>query len=180
MPHNGKLAYFLRYCSDPVMGLFNMQYEGELPALKPDQQKILKYKNMSYHFIKNEGYYEIQQVSSINHDHELYITFSPGLPDIIALKDGASTKGRFDIGVDDTVDLIQGMYQVRREGQFIFMEMYPDKNWKPRGSLLEKLTLFCFPPIFRTWVKTYRWKATIKDGGEPGIVTMKSSWRRTT
>jgi hypothetical protein len=178
MPYSGKLVYFLRYCSDPVIGLFNMQYDGELPALKPDQQKILKYENLSYDFVNNEGHYEIQQVSSISHGHKLYITFTPALPDIINLKDRVGIKGCFDIGVDDTAGLIQGVYQVRHEDRLISMEMHPDKNWKPRGSLLQKLTLFCFPPIFRTWVKTYHWTASIKGDSRTGRVTMKSFWRR--
>jgi len=180
MPYSGKLVYFLRYCSDPVMGLLNMQYDGELTALKPEHNVIFKHRNTSYIFKNREGYFEIQKVSVVDNEHNLYITFSPTIPDIVNLKDGVSIRGRFDIGVDDTSDLIQGVYQIRREEKSISMEMYPDRNWKPRGSLLQRLTLFCFPPEFRTWIKTYHWKATIQEEANHGRVTMKSGWQRTT
>jgi hypothetical protein len=178
MPYSGKLVYFLRYCPDPIIGLFNMRYEGKLPILEPNENTSLLYKNMHYDLINNGGHYEIQKVSATEGKHKMRVTFNPSLPNIIDLKDGVRVNGRFNIGVDKTDNIVQGVYQIRYEDNRIYMEIYPDKNWKPRGNILTQLTFLFFPPTFRSWVKTYHWYAVIEINREAREINMQSSWRR--
>jgi hypothetical protein len=155
-----------------------MQHDGELPVLKPNGSLSFQHENTRYDLIENQGHYEILEISAFERRHKMYVTFSPALPDIGNLKDGSSTGGRFRIGIDTTPDVIQGVYRVECEGSRVHMEMYPDKNWQPRGTWLTRLTFLFFPPAFRTWVRTYRWSAVIETNRKTQTVTMKSGWQR--
>jgi hypothetical protein len=178
MPYNGKMVYFVRFCPDPMIGLLNRAYDGPLPALAPDRTSGFLHQGMTYDLIDNEGHYEVRRASTCNPKHEMFIIFSPALPDVACLGNGVELHGRFGVGVDDTADIVAGAYEIRRKGDQIDMAMQPTENWSPRGGWLVKLTLMFFPSIFRTWVKTYRWSAalTLRQDRSP---VMRSTWTRT-
>ncbi len=177
MPFNGKMVYFVRYCPDPMIGLLNSSFHGTLAALEPVDSPTVKHRHMTYHLANNRGYLEMHRVSARNPKHELYLDLTPALPEIGSLRDGTNVDGRFGVGVDDVEGIVRGAYQVRREGSQVQVTLQPTENWSPQGGPLVKITFLFFPPVFRTWVKTFRWMATItlKPDEAP---TMSSHWTR--
>ena len=109
----------------------------------------------------------------------MFVTFSPALPDIACLGDGVELQRRCGVGEDDAPDVVTGAYEIHRQGDQVHLAVQPTENWSPCGGLLVKLTLMFFPSIFRTWVKTYRWSATITLGEDGRAGAMCSSWIRT-
>jgi hypothetical protein len=177
MPHNLSRVYFVRYCFDPLIGLLNPQYEGPLSPLEAEVSGTYQHDHMHYELEDNAGHLEIRRAATRGVRHELFVTFKPSLPDVVALRDGAAAQGRFGVGVDAEAGIVRGAYSVRRHGRQVHLEMQPTEDWYPRGSLRAKLTLMFFPRVFRTWVKTYRWSATIDlAASEP---QMHSAWSRT-
>jgi len=176
MPYNFKKVCFARYCLDPLIGLFNNKYDGALAKLEPNQDSI-RHEHMTYDLVQNDGHYEIRRASTNDTQHEIYITFSPPLPDIVSLKNDIDTSGRFSLGADEDGKIIQGAYAIKRQGKHVSMSLEPTEKWTPRG-FLTKITLMFFPSFFRTWPKTYRWTSEINldTDSEP---VMQSNWART-
>jgi hypothetical protein len=79
--------------------------------------------------------------------------------------------------MDADAGIVQGTYGARRAGGRVTLDMAPTENWTPRGSVLARLTFRFFPPVFRTWFRTYRWQAEIELEAEPGP-HMQSGWTR--
>ncbi|GAB4435858.1 MAG: hypothetical protein Kow00120_02840 [Anaerolineae bacterium] len=179
MPHSGAFAYFVRCCADPLLVLVNRAYAGPLRAVTPDTATGFAHEGMTYDLTLRDGHYEIARASVRNAAHEASIRFAPPLPDLLDLKDGAATRGRFALGVDAVTDIVRGAYEVQRAGQEVRVRLYPTENWKPRGTIRQRLTLWFFPPVFRTWPKTYEWSAKLDLSGADGSVMMSSGWRRT-
>jgi hypothetical protein len=177
MPHNLSRVYFMRYCFDPLIGLLNPQYEGPLSPLEAEVPGPYQHAHMHYALEDNAGHLEIARAATRGDRHELFVTFKPALPDVAALRDGAAIQGRFGVGVDGAGGIVRGAYSVRRQGRQVHLEMQPTENWSPRGSLRAKLTLMFFPRVFRTWVKTYRWSATIELAAGD-LPQMRSAWTR--
>jgi len=67
---------------------------------------------MTYDLVNNQRHYEICRASARNPKHEMFVTFSPPVPDVASLKDGADIKGRFGIGIDDAARIVEGAYVV--------------------------------------------------------------------
>jgi hypothetical protein len=177
MPFNGKMVYFVRYCPDPMIGLLNTSYDGLLAAVDTGESAMVSHRHMSYHLTNNGGHREIRRASTRSAKHELYLDLSPALPEVTSLRPGVEASGRFGVGVDDVEGIIRGMYQVRRVGDEIRLALQPTENWSPHGGPLVKLTFLFFPPVFRTWVKTFRWTAsvTLQPDSAPH---MSSRWSR--
>ncbi|MBN1656809.1 MAG: hypothetical protein JXA93_00330 [Anaerolineae bacterium] len=178
MPYSGRRVYFMRACPDPLIGLVNPAHDGPLAAMYPEAAGEFEQGGMVYLLAERGGHLEIARAVVRTPRHELWMELSPPLPDMAALRDGAAIAGRFGIGVDADAGIVRGVYQVRRQGDRVHAEMAPTEKWKPRGSLLARLTFRFFPPVFRTWPRTYHWQAEIDLAGEEGA-WMTSGWTRT-
>jgi len=150
MPYNRARVYFMRYCMDPLIGLINQVVDGPLPKLNPGNATSCEYEHMQYELLHNAGHVEICKVSALAKERELYLAFDPPLPDLACLAEGIQVNGRFELGVDEIADIVVGHYGVSHQNTKIDLVMQPTEDWRPRGSLLERLTLRFFPPVFRT------------------------------
>lgn len=172
VPHNLAPTYFTRYCGDPFIATVNQDTNGPLQAI--DSTRV---DDTSYTLIDNDGHREIQRVTQEGDGHSAHITFAPPMPDISALKDGASVKGRFAIGTDTIESVIVGDYTVTCQGEKIDMSMHPTEDWWPRtGGLRAKGTFLFFPAIFRQWMQTYHWSAEMQR--DANDIYMQSHWER--
>lgn len=166
VPHNLAGTYFARYCPDPLIAMINPATCAELDPVPPDAD---------YTLVDNNGYCEIQRFTQAGDGHTVHMTFTPPLPDVTGLKDGATVAGRFAIGTDDIEDVIAGDYTVRCAGAQVTVTMHPTDDWWPKG-LLAKGTFLFFPPVFRKWMQDYRWTAVLER--TDGRMFMTSEWER--
>lgn len=160
---NGEMVYLSRYTASPIIGRWNSPHDGILPALHPKSQLTYQDGQTRYALVDNAGHYEISKVTGFNDKHEISFEFSPPLPDLPALKDGAEINGRFAAGADEITGIIAGEYHIRRGGQVITIEILPLEGWQPTpGSI---------------WVKTWVWKGVVTVGADD-TVSLKSKWDR--
>lgn len=158
---NGANFQLARYSLNPVLGIWNENYEGNLEKLFPYNKNRIIVDSTILEINNNSGHYEISNITTSDLKNEIKISFSPPVPDIINLKNNISVKGKFTAGIDDISGIIGGKYKIVRKGNQIKIVIHPTKGWQPMpGSL---------------WVKRYLWTAdiTIHDNNQ---VTMKSKW----
>lgn len=164
IPVNWEMVYLSRYTASPIIGRWNRPYDGELPALQPEPQLTYQDGQTRYELVDNAGHYEIRKMAGFDDKHEVSFEFSPPIPDLPALKDGAEINGRFSAGADEILGIVAGVYHIKRQGQVIEMEILPLEGWQPNpGSI---------------WVKTWTWKGVITVGAGDNV-SLKSEWTRT-
>ncbi len=163
VPVNWEMVYMARYTDSPIIGQWNKPYNGELPALQPVTHLSYQDGQISYELVDNTGHFEIRKMTSRGDRHEISFEFSPAIPDLPAMKDGAEVSGQFSAGADEIPGIVAGTYNVIRHGQTLEMEILPLEGWQP------------FPGTI--WVKTWAWKGRITTGSN-GLVSLKSEWIR--
>lgn len=163
VPLNREMVYLARYTDSPIIGQWNRPRHGELPPLRPDRPLQAQDGATTYDLVEQAGHLEIRGLTSRAGRHSVSFEFSPAIPDLPSLKEGAEVAGRFAAGADEARGIVAGTYRVLRRGPVIEMEIRPLKGWQP------------FPgPI---WVKAWTWKGTITVGPD-GRVFLTSAWTR--
>jgi hypothetical protein len=164
VPVNWQMVYLARYTDSPIIGQWNKPYNGELPALQPTQQLVCQSGQITYELVDNAGHFEIRKMTSRGDRHAISFEFSPAIPDLPAMKDGAEVSGRFSAGADEVRGIVAGKYNVVRHQQIIEMGIHPLEGWQP------------FPGAI--WVKTWVWKGVFTIGSNSQVF-LKSEWIRT-
>ncbi len=182
LPQYWKPIYFSRYSSAPVIGRFNDAHDGPLARFAPGDDGRFWWEGAAFDLIHNAGYFEIRRVAAIEGEeahpaHEIAMTFYPPVPDLAAMKDGASVRGRFSTSADGECGIIRGDYAVERAGDTVRLSMQPTEEWWPPGGFRARLTLMLFPAFIREWPKSYRWEAALTFGAD-GEAVLKSRWER--
>jgi hypothetical protein len=163
IPADLEFVYLSRYTPAPIIACWNSPHDGELYPLKVKGQSVHQNEKTAYELVNNDGHCEIRKMCGLNERHAVSFDFSPPIPDLICLKDGADLKGRFCAGADGIPGIVAGTYSVRRQGNVIDMEIRPQEGWQPTPGQL--------------WVKSWVWKSTIKAASD-NSVSMKSFWIR--
>lgn len=163
VPLNREMVYLARYTDSPIIGQWNRPHHGELPALRPGRPLVCQDGATTYDLIDQAGHLEIRAMTSRGDRHAVGFEFSPPIPDLPAMKDGAEVAGRFAAGADEVRGIVAGTYRVRRLGPAVEMEIRPLEGWQP------------FPGP--AWVKAWTWKGTITVGPD-GRVFLTSAWTR--
>jgi hypothetical protein len=162
LPANWELVYLSRYTTQPILGHWNQPHDGPLTPLRPDALSYAQEKNR-YDLVNNAGHYEIRRLANTNEQQEVSFEFSPPIPDLPALKDGAQINGRFSGGAGGVTGIIAGEYHLKRRGETIEMELLPLEGYQPNPGAL--------------WVKTWVWKGLITVNPDQTLA-MKSGWLR--
>jgi len=160
---SGKKRYLTRYIGDPFMALVNRNFSGTLTPMEREEivENSGRLKDNEYTFVENSGHLEISQVCGRTANHRIYFLFSPPIPDLVCLRNGARTKGRFTCGADENRAPMGGNYSIKRSRDRIRMVLKPTKGWQPHPG--------------RLWLKAFRWYADMSIGD--GDVSMESHWK---
>ena len=171
IPLNGSKIYFMRYSNDTFLVNWCPAYQGPLKPLSTDTPR-----GMTIDADQTNG--EISKVSAKRGEHSVAVSFSPPFPDVTRIEDKNTLQGQFVMAAEiEEAGIITGTYRANREGNRVQLEMHPGGGWQPKPGTLFLKILFGAVSIFRSWPKTYLWKATItlRPGGEH---TMDSGWFR--
>jgi hypothetical protein len=175
-PIDGSRMYFTRYAADPFIVQFNPGYDGMLEAVEATQGAAAEWRGSRLELVRNGPYVEIASMTAGDGQRDMVASFDPPLPQLAAMRDGASVTGSFVLMTQASMGDISGTYSFRRQGDVILATLRPGGGWDAqpdRGSL--RMLFFVARP-FKNWPKTYAWEATIRLG-EPA--TMQSGWTRT-
>jgi len=178
LPLDGTRMYMTRYSPDPLIVTFNPAHSGPLTPLERVSATVARAGDLHFELVDNQGRTEIAQMRQTYKGREVSVTFTPPLPELLALADGAQTAGHFTISADPTVGTVSGDYELERQGDRVAMRMIPSGGWQPNESKWELRFLYRVASDFTNWPKTYRWTAVL-DLTAPEQVTMQSAWQRT-
>lgn len=178
LPMPGSKFYLAYYSPAPIYGRWNVEYDGALAALQPGGAGQFHVDDTVYELEDNEGHYEIRQIYGMDPQHWIYLTFSPAVPDLLALRNGFSLSGTFSAGADDEPSVLSGEYHVRREGGCVSVDLVPTSKWQPKLDLLMRVAMKFFPSEYWSWPTTYAWSADVYVD-DPAQVTTTSRWART-
>jgi hypothetical protein len=159
VPHTGHRSYLMRYCDDPLIVRVNPALDGGPLLMTPTPH--VSDGDVCYRFQERDGHPELRRMSLAAGTHEVWFSFEPEFPDLLALAEGAHLEGEFHIGVDDAA-VVGGAYEVRQDHGLVSLALQPTEEWHPHGGPLEWLTVRMFPSFFRTWPTTYRWTADLE------------------
>ncbi len=166
---------FARYCSNPLIAMFNPGYDGELTPVTRNENMTVDRGDISYLLAMNEGVAELASRSQTDGKHIVTLNFNPAFPNL-GVFSGSVAKGRFEISGSPATGFIQGEYRVTRNGDHMAIELIPSYGWLPNESKLSLRFLYKVDPVFTTWPATYRWTADIVDGRSR--LSMNSRWER--
>lgn len=182
LPIDGMRMYFTRYSPDPLIATLNPAHRGPLVPLDRVRAAEARAGDLRFDLVVNDGQPEIARMRRVYKDHEASVTFSPPLPNLVHLADGAVVKGQFTIAADAAVGSVTGVYYMARQGNRIFMRVVPSGGWHPHESKWSVGLIYRMASIFTQWPKTYVWTATVDlndNWRQGGQVFMYSSWQRT-
>ncbi|PDV97017.1 hypothetical protein A9Q02_05415 [Candidatus Chloroploca asiatica] len=179
VPIDGTRMYFMRYSPDPVIATLNPAYDGPMTPLEHLSATEARLGELTVELGDNQGQPEITQLRRSFNDHEVTVAFTPPLPNLVNLAEGASTSGIFTIAADPSVGQVIGEYALKRQGSTVTLEAIPSGGWYPNESKWTVQLIYLMAADFTAWPRSYRWTATL-DLTHPSQATMQSRWERIT
>lgn len=176
-PLDGAKCYYMRYAADTFMATWNETVTGPLLPLHPPGAGEFAANGIVYSLVDNQGHLEIQQMTAANATHQVAITFEPPVPDLVALKDGISVIGEFQVTSDKSAGSLDGTYEIKRTGDKVQIQVHPSGGWKPHADRFFLKFLFFVGSVFRNWPKSYFWTAHITLQGDEAA-EIESHWER--
>jgi hypothetical protein len=177
LPIDGTRMTFARYSPDPLIATLNPAHDGPLAPLTLVSPTEAQLGDLHFELADNHGRPEIAAMRRAYKEREVSVAFTPPLPHLLSLADGAETNGRFTISADPSVGTVAGTYQILRQGDEVHMEMIPGLGWQPNETKWAVRFIYWMASDFTDWPKTYRWTAVL-DLSDPQRVTMQSGWQR--
>ncbi len=158
---DGAKRYFIRYSPELFLLKWNVTAKEELYPLEVSEKLQARDKETAYNLIDNNGYYEIKGMSVANEKRRMGIDFNPAVPDMIALREGESLRGKFTLSAEKETGTITGEYKISRHNNKINIKIHPRGGWKPNEPNWSMKGLYAMVPMFKNWTKTYTWHAEI-------------------
>jgi hypothetical protein len=171
--------WFLRYGRTPFLWELNPAHDGPLPTLERRPDGTLVDDGVVHELVDEGGVRGLARLAGTDGRHALDLDFTPAVPDVARLPDGASRGGRFRLRASGGAGRIDGRWSAVRRGRHVDLALQPVGGWhtEERGILFP--LVFRAPP-FRRWPDTYRWTARVDLGEDEACraPTMRSAWRR--
>jgi hypothetical protein len=184
---DGTRVHFIRYSSDPFIVTWNPARDGRADVLEVGSEGErgvfpAEARGVRYELHANGEFREIRRMTRREGDHEVAVEFTPAVPHLLALRDGAEVLGAFRITATPGSGTVMGRWRIAREGRLLRLEAIPEGGWTPGDVPRVVRLLFRAVPVFRTWPATYVWRGTMEVPPHPhevhGSLPLKSSWER--
>ncbi len=152
IPMNGQMRYYSRYTMESQIIEFipiNMQ----LKEVVLDEQMRYFDQDIKYQFVETSNGPGLSLIELIQ-DKRVIINFNPAF----VLYD---QKGEFSICPSEEMGHINGIYQVKRNGNLADISLTPDKGWTSTPNSLITKIILSSKSIFCTWSKKYQYSALL-------------------
>jgi hypothetical protein len=182
LPFEGQRVFFTRYSLNPFLMTWNNKKEGPLVIFEDARDKEIESGPARYSLVDNDGHMEIDRIQVSNDKHSFGFSFSPPVPDITGLREGVEVEGKFYISGNPKAGKVSGTYSLQRTENGVEMVIQPSGGWQPNERLFTLRLIYRIASVFRTWPKTYCWKAVFTEterGWKQTAWQQKAGWRRT-
>jgi hypothetical protein len=160
---NGKQAYMVRFSFKPILAYWNNSVKDFLHPIETNDNLLVSFNDLNHELVKNGQYLEIKKISKNDKmGNELFIDFSPPIPQLSAIKENFQCQGKFSSGIGKTMGIVIGNYEIERIKNILKLVIKPSKAWQP------------FPG--KSWVSYYEWTAIIDLDVEDEI-RVESQWQ---
>ncbi|PDW02263.1 hypothetical protein [Candidatus Viridilinea mediisalina] len=177
MPMDGMRMYFMRYSNDPLIVTLNPEQHGPLAPLVQTSANEAEANGTSYDLVEQHGHPAIAQMRRSLNDHEVRVSFTPPLPHLAAMADGASAHGGFQINADPMLGTLRGEYWIERRGNQVVLRATPSGGWEPNEAKWSANLIYRLAPIFSEWPRSYQWNATLDLAATPDAI-LQAAWQR--
>lgn len=161
---DGDSLYMILYSDDFIETKWNKNYKGPLHSAAADKKNEVEYENGIYSILDNRGFKEISRVSYRVKNHRVYYRFVPAIPDLQALKEGATVKGRYSAGFDTFTGVFAGIYEVQKRDGKLTVSIDPRECFQPGLPVIPR----------KKWLEVYVWNADIDIKNN----SMTAGWSR--
>jgi hypothetical protein len=178
---DGTWMHFVRYSATPFVALWNHRDHDTTDVLASSSAST-DAGGSHYELRANGPFSEIHRMTRREGDQQITVEFAPAFPHLLALRDGATADGSFQLSTEPPAGVVTGTWHVVRRGQRIEIEMNPSGGWTPGDAQPMARALFRAIALFRTWPTTYHWHGTVelpgpgRDVGNP--LSLSSRWDR--
>lgn len=173
VPVAGERVFFSRFSADPLIMHWNPNTDEILKPIPAEKTGEVRDVDAVYSLVEKQGHPEIERMRA----GAIEFCFTPPVPDIACLKDGARADGEFTISGESSIGRVCGKYSVWRTGQQVHMRVHPAGGWQPNEPLWSVKLIFALVGVFRNWPKTYEWNATLTRNPS-GELHLNSHWQR--
>jgi len=184
---DGTRVHFLRYSAAPFIVSWNPDADAKARVLEPGDAMEAGHMaamadGVRYELEMNGAFHEIRRMSRRDGEQEVLVGFSPALPQLLALAEGAEVSGAFRISAQPSVGSVRGNWRLLRQEGAIHMEVTPDGGWTPGPAPRMARLLFRVVPTFREWPKTYVWRGVLElpapQAPAEQLLVFRSGWER--
>ena len=172
---------FVRYSATPFISLWNHRGHDTADVLSPSTATT-EAGGARYELDANGPFHEIRRMTRHENGQQVTVEFTPAIPHLLALRDGTTVDGWFQVSTQPPAGLVTGTWHVVRRGQRIAIDVAPSGGWTPGEAQPMARLLFRAIGMFRTWPRTYRWTGAIETsarGEETGdSPALRSRWER--
>jgi hypothetical protein len=178
LPMDWTRMYFTRYSTKPLIASFNPVFEGPLPYLeaKAGSAQITQGPYV-YDLEWQQDLPGVKTITRSNEIHPIQIRFNPAFPELANMSGPIRLEGTFEIEGHPTSGKISGDYRVEKTKHQTKIVIEPSQGWKPRPSKFSLIFLYTFVSIFRSWPKSYKWTAILRQENKVDYF-MRSKWKR--
>jgi hypothetical protein len=184
---DGTRMTFVRYSTRPFIVTWNPTVNARAEVLAAGAQtvpdmSVLDANGVRYELTSNGPFREIRRMSRRKGGQEVTVDFTPPIPHLLAMRDGADVSGAFRIATEPPAGLVTGTWRSVRQGRRLHLEATPSGGWTPGEAPPMARVLFRMIYMFRTWPATYSWTATLplpEPGTDVGSsLPLESAWER--
>lgn len=177
---NGARRWFLRYSPDPFIVTWNPERDAALAPLEiaPDGRTAHSADGaVRYDLADNGGHTELRAMHRQRGARTVSVDFSPAIPELAALAEGADVSGAFRIRADPSVGVVLGRWRITRRGDVIAVEAEPDGGWHPDEPNRTVRLIYRLGGEFQGWPRSYRYEAELR-ADSLGTWAIRAGWQR--
>jgi hypothetical protein len=143
-------VYNAKYSFENLLIDWNKNYDGTVhPISIKKGQTLVSYETWDYFLNTNEGFIEIDAISTTVNDKSFTLYFSPAIPNLMNLQSDIFVDGKFAVQIDDISSVLGGVYKIETDKNRLNFEMQFEKGWQPMPG--------------RLWIKDYKWTLELEQ-----------------
>ncbi|WP_042357445.1 hypothetical protein [Bacillus rubiinfantis] len=151
-PMNGQLRYYSRYTMESQIIEF-IPLDSHVKEIELNEQMQYFEQGIKYNYVKTANGIGLSQIELLQ-SKKVVINFSPAFV-------MNNQSGEFSICPSEEMGHIDGIYQVKRNGDRVDISLIPNKGWTSNPYTLITKLILSPKSIFCNWCKHYQYSSVV-------------------